>query len=166
MPRLAIDKDFLDDYSKLEKSVRTAVKEAIDKFGGHTYAGLHLEKLQKSVDDRIRTIRIDQFWRGVVLAPDSGDTYYLMKVMPHDKAIDYAASHRLTVNQALGVVEVRNEVAIEQFHPALEKAAETTDKRLFANVSDADMAASASTTTREPSPGCSPPTSTWTLCRT
>ena len=41
-----------------------------------------------------------------------------MKVMPHDKAIDYAASHRLTVNQALGVVEVRNEVAIEQIHPA------------------------------------------------
>ena len=139
MPRLAIDKDFLDDYSKLEKSVRTAVKEAIDKFAEHTYAGLHLEKLQRSVDDRIRTIRIDQFWRGVVLAPDSGDTYYLMKVMPHDKAIDYAASHRLTVNQALGVVEVRNEVAIEQFHPALEKAAETTDKRLFANVSDADL---------------------------
>ncbi|HYS29162.1 MAG TPA: hypothetical protein VEQ12_06640, partial [Candidatus Limnocylindria bacterium] len=139
MPRLAIDKDFLDDYSKLEKSVRTAVKEAIEKFAEHTYAGLHLEKLQKSVDDRIRTIRIDQFWRGVVLAPDSGDTYYLMKVMPHDKAIDYAASHRLTVNQALGIVEVRNEVAIAQFHPALEKAAETTDKRLLANVSDADL---------------------------
>jgi hypothetical protein len=39
------------------------------------------------VDDRIRTVRIDQFWRGVVLAPDSGDTYYLMKVMLHDKAI-------------------------------------------------------------------------------
>jgi len=61
LPRLAIDKDFLDDYSKLEKSVRTAVKEAIEKFAEHTYAGLHLEKLQKSVDDRIRTIRIDSF---------------------------------------------------------------------------------------------------------
>jgi superfamily I DNA/RNA helicase len=139
LPRLAIDKDFLDDYSKLEKSVRTAVKGAIEKFAEHTYAGLHLEKLQKSVDDRIRTIRIDQFWRGVVLAPESGDTYYLMKVMPHDKAIEYAASHRLTVNQALGVVEVRNEVAIEQIHPGLEKTAKTTDKRLFANVSDADL---------------------------
>ena len=49
MPRLAIDKDFLDDYSKLEKSVQSAVKAAIDKFAEHTYAGLHLEKLQKSV---------------------------------------------------------------------------------------------------------------------
>ena len=47
----------------------------------------------------------------------------LIKVMPHDKAIDYAASHRFTVNQALGVVEVRDEVALEQIQPALEKAA-------------------------------------------
>jgi hypothetical protein len=82
LPRLAIDKDFLDDYSKLEKSVQNAVKHTIDKFAEHTYAGLHLEKLQKAKDDRIRTIRIDQFWRGVVLAPDSGDTYSLIRVLP------------------------------------------------------------------------------------
>jgi superfamily I DNA/RNA helicase len=140
LPRLAIDRDFLDDYSKLEKSVQSAVKEAIDKFAEHTHAGLHLEKIQRAKDDRIRTIRIDQFWRGVVLAPDSGDTYYLMKVMPHEKAIDYATSHRLSVNQALGVVEVRNETAIEQIQPSLAKVAETTDERLFKDVSDPDLA--------------------------
>lgn len=42
---LAIDKDFLDDYSKLEKTVQAAVKAAIDKFRAHTQAGLHLEKI-------------------------------------------------------------------------------------------------------------------------
>jgi hypothetical protein len=26
----------------------------------------------------------------VVLAPDEGDTYSLIRVMPHDKAIDYS----------------------------------------------------------------------------
>jgi DNA-binding protein YbaB len=36
--RLAIDKDFLDDYSKLEKTVQAAVKAAIDKFAAHTHA--------------------------------------------------------------------------------------------------------------------------------
>lgn len=56
MPRLAIDKDFLDDYSKLEKSVQNAVKDAIDKFSEHTHAGLHLEKLHKAQDVRIRTM--------------------------------------------------------------------------------------------------------------
>jgi superfamily I DNA/RNA helicase len=139
LPRLAIDKDFLDDYSKLEKSVQSLVKAAIDKFAEHTHAGLHLEKIQQSKDDRLRTIRIDQFWRGVVLAPDSGDTYHLIRVMPHDKAIAYAASHRLTVNEALGIVEVRDQTAIDQIQPSLENIADTTDKRLFAHVSDADL---------------------------
>ncbi len=45
MARLAIEKDFLDDYSKLEKTVRASVKAAIDKFAAHTHAGLHLEKV-------------------------------------------------------------------------------------------------------------------------
>ncbi len=139
MARLAIDRDFLDDYSKLPKPVQSSVKTAIDKFAEHVYAGLHLEKLNHCRDDRIRTIRIDQFWRGVVLAPDAGDTYSLIRVMPHDKAIDYATSHRFTVNQALGVVEIRDEAALEQIQPALELAARATGNRLFAHVSDADL---------------------------
>jgi superfamily I DNA/RNA helicase len=137
--RLAIDRDFLDDYSKLPKPVQHSVKMAIDKFAEHVHAGLHLEKLTRCKDDRIRTIRVDQFWRGVVLAPETGDTYSLLRVMQHDKAIEYAASHRFTVNEALGVVEIRDEAALEQIQPALEQAAQATDARLLAHVSDADL---------------------------
>ena len=72
MARLAIAKGFLAEYAKLEKGVQSSVEAAIAKFAEHTHAGLHLEKLQHGRDDRIRTIRVDQFWRGVVLAPDSG----------------------------------------------------------------------------------------------
>ncbi|HEX3523427.1 MAG TPA: UvrD-helicase domain-containing protein [Stellaceae bacterium] len=139
MARLAIDRDFLDDYSKLPKPVQHSVKMAIDKFAEHVHAGLHLEKLTRCKDDRIRTIRVDQSWRGVVLAPETGDTYSLLRVMPHDKAIEYAASHRFTVNEALGVVEIRDEAALEQLQPALERAARATDARLLAHVSDADL---------------------------
>jgi hypothetical protein len=98
MPRLAIAKGFLAEYSKLEKSLQSSVEAAIGKFAAHTYAGLRLEKLHNSCDDRIRTIRVDSFWRGVVLAPDSGDTYCLITVLPHDKANAYAISHRFSVS--------------------------------------------------------------------
>ncbi|HEY1622746.1 MAG TPA: UvrD-helicase domain-containing protein [Streptosporangiaceae bacterium] len=140
MARLAIDRDFLDDYSKLPKPVQHSVKLAIDKFAEHVHAGLHLEKLTRCKDDRIRTIRVDQFWRGVVLAPETGDIYSLLRVMQHDRAIEYAASHRFTVNEALGVVEIRDEAALEKIQPALEQAAQATDARLLAHVSDADLA--------------------------
>jgi superfamily I DNA/RNA helicase len=137
--RLGIDKDFLTDFSKLEKGVQKATLEAIDKFAEHTHAGLHLEKLNHAKDDRIRTIRIDHFWRGVVLEPESGQDYTLIRVLPHDDAITYAASHKFSVNQTLGIIEVRNETALEQIQPTLEIAAAKTDAKLLSHVSDADL---------------------------
>ena len=139
MARLAIAKGFLAEYAKLEKSVQSSVEAAIGKFAEHTYAGMHLEKLHHSRDDRIRTIRVDSFWRGVVLAPETGETYCLITVLPHDKANAYASSHRFSVNQMLGVLEVRDEEALQQLQPSLQAVAQTDDKRLFADVSDADL---------------------------
>jgi hypothetical protein len=106
-----VSKEFLAEFSRPEKSVQYAVDAAISKFPEHTHAGLHLEKLQNSRDPRVRTIRIDRFWRGVVIAPDAGDTYCLMTVLPHDKAIAYATNLRFSVNEVIGVFEVRDEGA-------------------------------------------------------
>src|SRR5258708_25868388 len=108
MAQLYLAKDFLPHYSRLERHIQNEVLAAIGKFSEHTHAGLHLEKLTDSKDERIRTIRIDSFWRGVVLAPDVGDVYCLLSVLPHDKAIEYAKTRRCTVNEVLGVLEVSN----------------------------------------------------------
>jgi len=137
--RLAIAKSFLSDYAKLQKPVQAMVESAMAKFEDHTFAGVHLEKVHNSRDTRLRTIRIDEFWRGIVLVPDSGNTYCLLTVLPHDKAYEYAASHRCSVNQVLGVLEIRDEAGLEQFEPALADAAARAETRLFARVSDADM---------------------------
>ncbi|GIF44259.1 UvrD-helicase domain-containing protein [Actinoplanes xinjiangensis] len=139
MARLGIAKDFLADYAKLQKPVQKAVDAAIEKFSQHTHAGLHLEKLAKSKDSRIRTIRVTDFYRGVVLAPDTGDEFLLLTVLPHDDANAYAVSRRFTVNHALGVLEVRNQQALDSIEPALRQAAANTPQLLFASVNDADL---------------------------
>lgn len=139
MPRLYIDADFMSGYAKLEKSVQRAVDKTFALFAEHTYAGLHLEKLRNPKDSRVRTIRINNFWRGVVLAPARGDEYVLLKVLPHDDAIAFAVSRKFTVNQALGILEVRDQVALEGFEPALAQAAGKTDVRLFDGVDDGDL---------------------------
>ncbi|GGZ23721.1 hypothetical protein [Streptomyces avidinii] len=100
MATLGIHKDFLLEFAKLEKPVQKRVHEVFDKFREHRHAGLHLEKLENPRDSRIRTIRISKFMRGVLLAPDSGDSFLLLKVMAHDDAIAWALSHRATVNSA------------------------------------------------------------------
>lgn len=139
MAQLALSRDFLADYAKLQTPVRKMVDAAIDKFTGHTHAGVHLEKLTAARDRRIRTIRIDSFYRGVVLAPETGDTYCLIAVLPHDDAIAFATTRRFTVNAVLGVVETRYEEALDALAPALAAEAAQHNARLFDHVADADL---------------------------
>ncbi|GAA1791233.1 ATP-dependent helicase [Planosporangium flavigriseum] len=136
MAELAIDRGFLPAYARLQRPVQRAVDAAIGKFAEHTHAGLHLEKLASARDPHIRTIRIDQFHRGVVLALGE-QRYALLNVLPHDDAIAFAVSRRFTVNQALGVLEVRDQVGIEEFARVTQAAPATTG--LFDKSSTADL---------------------------
>jgi hypothetical protein len=139
MARLGIAKDFLAEYARLQRPVQKAVDAAMEKFAGQTHAGMHLEKLRNARDPRIRTIRVNDFYRGVVLAPEQGEEYLLLRVLPHDDAIAYATSRRFTVNHALGVLEVRNQQALDSIAPALEQVAAGAAAPLFAAVRDKDL---------------------------
>ncbi|MEU2490029.1 UvrD-helicase domain-containing protein [Streptomyces sp. NPDC007883] len=143
MPQLAFASSFWESYDVLEKHVKAGVRKAMEKFQRLTVAdlyadkGLHLESVDKARDPRMRTIRINDFWRGVVLAPDDGsDVFLLVNVVPHDDAYTWAAKRLYTTNSATRGLEVRNVVAIEQLTPALEKAAAAAASLLFAKYSD------------------------------
>ncbi|WP_329111880.1 AAA family ATPase [[Kitasatospora] papulosa] len=147
MPHLAFDIDFCAQLSKLQGSVKQGVFDAWEKFERLTLdqlfkdQGLKLETLKRARDPHIRTIRIDQGTRGVVLAPDSGDTYVLLRVMPHDKAIAWAVKQKASINTVTRAVEIRDIAMLDELTPAYERIAPVPDQRLFAKVSDGDMAA-------------------------
>ncbi|MDI1461087.1 AAA family ATPase [Catellatospora sp. KI3] len=134
MAELALAVEFLAAYAKLQPTVRRAVEAVFAKFTQHTEAGLHLEKLKASRDPNIRTIRVTDFYRGVVLAL-GGDRYVLYDVKPHDDAIAFATSRVFSVNQALGVLEVRDQSRLEQF----DHGRVPTRTGLFDTVKTADL---------------------------
>ncbi|MFD8272006.1 UvrD-helicase domain-containing protein [Streptomyces flaveolus] len=143
MPQLAFANSFWESYDLLERPVRAGVRKAMQKFQQltvpelHADKGLHLESVEKARDPRMRTIRINDFWRGVVLAPDDGsDVFLLVNVVRHDDAYTWAAKRLYTTNSATRALEVRNVVAIEQLTPQLEKAAAAAPSLLFARYSD------------------------------
>ena len=139
MARLAITRDVLSAFAKLDKGVQGAVQSAIAGFANGHHGEAYLEKVPGSPDDRIRFLRVDGAWYGAVLVPDSGDTYCLLTILPLDEAVGYATSHRVGVNQATGVLEVSNPAALEQVQPSLQAAAGPDGTRLFADVTDADL---------------------------
>lgn len=137
MPTLAIDKGFLKDLVNLEKPVRNRVSEVFDEFDSATHTGLHLEKIANARNSRFRSIRIDQSWRGIVLAPDSGDVYTLLKVLPHDDAYQWAQRSNISVNSATGNIEIRDEAELDRQIPKREAAAATgAATPIFADIKD------------------------------
>lgn len=76
-----------------------------------------------------------------MLAPDSGDTYVLLRVMPHDKAIDWAIKQKTSINTVTRAVEVRDIAMLDELTPAYERIASAPERRLFSKVSDGDLAA-------------------------
>ncbi|CAL9401333.1 ATP-dependent DNA helicase Rep [Streptomyces sp. enrichment culture] len=147
MPRLAFEIAFCAQLGNLQGSVKQGVFDAWNKFESLTLEqlfkdpGLKLETLKSAKDQNIRTIRIDRGNRGVVLAPGSGDTFVLLRVLPHDKAIAWAVKQRASINTVTRAVEIRDIAMLEELTPAYELLAPAPEERLFAKVSDGELAA-------------------------
>ncbi len=141
MPTLVFEKNFLDDFAKLEPPVRQKVRELPDKFAVATHTGIHLEKLNGPKDDRVRTVRVDQFWRGVVVRLGEGK-YALLRVMAHDDAIEWAKRQRFGVNPVTGLVEILDIPTVESTLNAVSPPVpEPAGDTLFADVRDRDFQA-------------------------
>ncbi|MFI6059220.1 UvrD-helicase domain-containing protein [Streptomyces sp. NPDC051286] len=147
MPHLAFDIGFCAQLGKLQGTVKQGVFDAWEKFERLTLdqlfkdQGLKLEALKQAKDPQIRTIRIAQGTRGVVLAPDRGDTFVLLRVMPHDKAIAWAIKQKASINAVTRAVEIRDIAMLDDLTPAYERIAAAPDRRLFSKVSDGDLTA-------------------------
>lgn len=143
VPQLAFANSFWESYDVLEKPVKAGVRKAMRTFQQLTVPelqadkGLHLESVGKARDTRMRTIRINDFWRGVVLAPDDGsDVFLLVNVARHDDACTWAAKWLYTTNAATRALEVRNMVAVERATPHPEMAAAAAGSLWSARHSD------------------------------
>jgi hypothetical protein len=140
MPTLVFAKQFLDDFAKLQPVVRQKVRELPDKFEHAAQSGVHLEKLSASRDDRVRTVRVDDFWRGVVVRLGEA-RYALLRVMAHDDANDWATRQRFGVNAVTGIVEILDVPTVAEHVDAVVASgpAGGADAGLFADRRDRDF---------------------------
>lgn len=96
---------------KLDGSVRGKAMAFLQKLStDDTTPGLHVEPIKNSIDPRVRTGRVDQFWRAVMFRLDGGGNthYFVHGVWPHDDAIEVARTASLTVNPVNGLPDVTN----------------------------------------------------------
>ena len=105
--KVALAQDFLSNLSKLPSSIQSKVlKWALRFQSDPTANGINYETIKGARDKNLRSVRIDQDWRGIVFKPDKGDVYVLMYVDKHDDAYRWAETRRVAINPVTGAMQL------------------------------------------------------------
>jgi superfamily I DNA/RNA helicase len=105
--RLAISDDFFDAYSRLPRNAQGKVSEFINRFRQDpTRPGLNYESIHDSRDKGMKSVRVDQAHRAIVLKPDSGNVYILLWVDKHDEAYTWARRKVCRINEVSGALQI------------------------------------------------------------
>ncbi len=119
--KVALAQDFLSNLSKLPSAIQSKVLKWALKFQSDpTSNGINYETIKGARDKNLRSVRIDQDWRGIVFKPDKGDVYVLMYVDKHDDAYRWAETRRVAINPVTGAMQL---FAVEHVEAAPEVAA-------------------------------------------
>jgi superfamily I DNA/RNA helicase len=150
MATLALAREFLADFSKLDLVLQKRVQELAEKCRQLSLAelykmkGVNLETYKEQKDARARTIRLGENHRGIALVSEGTEQIVLVDVLLHDDADRWMLSNEFKVNAATGALEVVNAGAIAATAEALEasalaKPSGDTPSRLFAHRKDKDF---------------------------
>lgn len=134
--RLAVHVDVVAELRRLGPAVRDGVVDAVRSFPGRVPA---LVVPAGAADPWMRTLTLTSAHTGVVLAPERGDRYLLLRVLPHGDAEAWAKKHAATVNGVSGGFELRDAVELDRLEAELEAAAHYAPALLFEGVADADL---------------------------
>jgi superfamily I DNA/RNA helicase len=106
-PKVALAQDFLSNLSRLPSNIQAKVlKWALRFQSDPTSKGINYETIRGARDKNLRSVRIDQDWRGIVLKPEQGSLYVLMYVDHHDDAYRWAENRRVAINPVTGALQV------------------------------------------------------------
>jgi superfamily I DNA/RNA helicase/mRNA-degrading endonuclease RelE of RelBE toxin-antitoxin system len=144
-PKVALAQDFLSNLSKLPSSIQSKVLKWALKFQSDPTAnGINYETIKGARDKNLRSVRIDQDWRGIVFKPEKGDVYVLMYVDKHDDAYRWAETRRVAINRVTGAMQLfaveRAEEEVEVQAAATVPAEEPVQSApLYASLSESEL---------------------------
>lgn len=127
--QVAISDQFLKAYNKLPSSDRHQVSKFIQKFKRDPMGtGLNYEVIQGAPDPKLRSLRVTNDYRAIVLKPRNGNLYALLWVDHHDAAYRWACNRRAEVHPETGSLQILTTTeTVQQALPENDPTAHSTD---------------------------------------
>ena len=105
--KVAISDQFLEAFSAVPKNKQKKVRRFMTKFRQNPkLPGINYEKIEGAKDPKLRSVRIDQAYRGIVMKPDEGNVYMLLWVDNHDEAYQWARNRIVQIHPETGSLQV------------------------------------------------------------
>jgi hypothetical protein len=80
-PKVSVLADFFTDFIGLPKDIQRKVADFFRKFAEDPRSpGIKYEPLEQAGDDRVRSVRFDDAYRGILYAPEEGNIHLLLRV--------------------------------------------------------------------------------------
>lgn len=124
---------FEKNAKELDASIYQKILNFIIKFqSAPTAVGFDLKTPKGVKDKRIKSARVDDYWRAVLVELHPGTAYTLVAVKQHDPAYDFAQDFAVDVNAVSGALEITNSVAVyTKVHQVSVETAVTSAPSLF-----------------------------------
>jgi hypothetical protein len=105
--KVAISDEFMEAFSEVPKSKQGKVRRFMTKFRSNPRSsGINYEKIEGAKDPKLRSVRIDDAYRGIVMKPKSGNVYVLLWVDHHDDAYQWARNRLVQIHPEVGSLQV------------------------------------------------------------
>lgn len=106
-PKIALSNEFLSHLAKFSSKEQSQLLRWALKFQSNpTGTGMNYEKLPMCKDARLRSVRINQDWRGIVFQPPTGNLFVLLHADHHDSAYLWAKNRKMTINPETGAMQL------------------------------------------------------------
>lgn len=137
-PKIALSDDFLKSFAAVPHSHQQAVLTFVAKFRQNPMAtGINYERIRNAADPNMRSVRINDNIRGIVLKPDVGNVYCLLWVDRHDDAYKWAERHRVAIHPDIGSIQVY--AVQEEVIPSAAIVPKQSEAGLFESLKDREI---------------------------
>lgn len=136
---LALGSQFLTSFAKLTKQTQTKVSQFIQKFKSDPKAAsTHYESITDFKDKKLRSVRIDQAYRGILLDTGSNNSFIFLWVDHHDEAYRWAKNKQYSINPDTGIIQfVDTETLIASVES--DDTEDTSISDLFSDIRDREL---------------------------
>lgn len=140
-PKIAMSDDFLKSFAAVPRDQQQSVLTFVAKFRQNpTASGINYERIHDAGDPNMRSVRVNDNVRGIVLKPDVGNVYCLLWVDRHDDAYQWARRHRVAIHPDVGSIQIYAvEAAVTPNVATAEPVSAPVATGLFATLKDREI---------------------------